>query len=81
MNSLVNQKSHFVINLNKVKKIRKKKQKANPSCRKRHFVDEDPKDPSKRRRTDLMQLIARELEQRYGINWQTFLPIEVKTLC
>ena len=57
--------------------FRREKQKATSSFRKRHFVDEDPKDPSKRRRTDLMQLIVQNLEQTYGINWQNHVPIEV----
>ena len=57
--------------------FRKEKQNADSSFRKRHFVDEKPNDSSKRRRTDLMQLIAENLEERVGINWQNFLPIEV----
>ena len=56
------------------------KQKAKPSTQKRHFVYENPKDPSKRRRTVIMQLIVQELERRFGPNWPELLPCEVQFL-
>ena len=58
------------------------RQKANTSCRKRHFVDEKQEEDSKRcrselTRSELMDMIVRELERRFGPNWESYLPIEV----
>ena len=58
-----------------------KRKQSNSNFRKRHLVEENQKDSqdrSKRSRTDLMALIVEELERRYGFNWQSSLPIEVR---
>ena len=50
---------------------------------KRHFVDEKQEDDSKRRRSErtrseLMDMIVRNLKERFGRDWENYLPIEVK---
>merc|ERR1712227_320044 len=63
------------------------RQKANSSFRKRHFVDEilsrkddsesDDDDDLKITRTEVIIMFVRILEQRYGPNWESYLPIKI----